>query len=66
LNVRDIEVIDCELRLLAAFRRMAREGKGRPPSAVRIDELLDERLTLDLPTWQRDHDWVELNPTVSL
>jgi hypothetical protein len=43
LNVRDIEVIDCELRLLAAFRRMAREGKGRPPSTARIDELLDER-----------------------
>jgi hypothetical protein len=65
LNVRDIEVIDCELRLLAAFRRMAREGKGRPPSTARIDELLDERLTLDLPTWQRNHGWVELNPTVS-
>ena len=43
MNVRDIEVIDCELRLLAAFRRMAREGKGRPPSTARIDELLDER-----------------------
>jgi hypothetical protein len=65
LKVRDIEVIDCELRLLAAFRRMAREGKGKPPSTARIDELLDERLTLDLPTWQRDHGWAELNPTVS-
>ena len=49
MNVRDIEVIDCELRLLAAFRRMAREGKGRPPSTARIDELLDERLTNFLP-----------------
>jgi hypothetical protein len=66
LNVRDIEVIDCELRLLAAFRRLAREGKGRPPSTARIDELLDERLTLDLPMWQRDRGWFELNPTVSL
>jgi len=44
--VRDIEVIDCELLLLAAFRRMAREGKGRPPSTARIDELID-RLGLD-------------------
>jgi hypothetical protein len=42
--MRDIEVIDCELRLLRAFRRTVSEAEGRPPStAARIDELLDER-----------------------
>jgi hypothetical protein len=42
-SVRDIEVIDCELRLLAAFRQNFRDGKCRAPSIARIDELLDER-----------------------
>jgi hypothetical protein len=42
--MRDIEVIDSELRLLLAIHHMVREAEGRPPSTVRIDELLDERL----------------------
>jgi hypothetical protein len=29
--------------LLLAIRRMVREEEGRPPSAARIDALLDER-----------------------
>ena len=44
--MRDIEVIDSELRLLLAIRRMVREEEGRPPSTARIDELVDERRTL--------------------
>jgi hypothetical protein len=45
--MRDMEVIDSELRLLLAIRRMVREEEGRPPSTARIDELLeDERRTL--------------------
>ena len=40
--MRDIEVIDGELRLLQAIRNMVREEEGRPPSTARIDELLDE------------------------
>jgi hypothetical protein len=43
-HMRDIEVIDYELRLLRAFRRTVSEAEGRPPStAARIDELLDKR-----------------------
>jgi hypothetical protein len=43
-HIRDIEVIDYELRLLWAFRSTVSEAEGRPPSAAaRIDELLDER-----------------------
>jgi hypothetical protein len=38
--VRDIEIIDAELRLLAAMRRSVRE---HVPSR-QVDELLDERL----------------------
>ena len=41
--MRDIEIIDSELRLLLAIRRMVRESEGRPPSTARIDEPLDER-----------------------
>jgi hypothetical protein len=41
--MRDIEVIDSELRLLLAIRRMVREAEGRSPSTAPIDELLDER-----------------------
>ena len=37
-----IEVIDSELRLLLAIRRMVGEVEGRPPSTALIDELLDE------------------------
>ena len=29
--MRDLEVIDCELRLLLAIRKMAREADGRSP-----------------------------------
>ena len=42
-NVRDLEIIDSELRLLVAIRRTVCEEEGRPPSTARIDELLDER-----------------------
>jgi hypothetical protein len=41
--VRDLEVIDSELRLLLAIRRMVREAEGRTPNTARIDALLDER-----------------------
>jgi hypothetical protein len=41
--MRDVEVIDSELRLLAAVRRTARELTGRLPDAGLIDELLEER-----------------------
>ena len=41
--MRDIEVIDSELRLLLAIRKMAREAEGRTPNTARIDALLDER-----------------------
>jgi len=41
--MRDIEVIDSELRLLLAIRHMAREAEGRTPNTARIDALLDER-----------------------
>ena len=43
LPVRDLEVIDSELGLLLAIRRMAREAEGRTPNTARIDALLDER-----------------------
>jgi len=38
--MRDVEVIDSELRLLLAIRNMVREAEGRAPSTARIDELL--------------------------
>ena len=41
--MRDIEVIDSELRLLLAIRRMVREVEGGPPYTAYIDELLDKR-----------------------
>jgi hypothetical protein len=41
--MRDIEIIDSYLRLLAAVRRTARELTGRMPSTALIDDLLDER-----------------------
>ena len=34
--MRDIEVIDSELRLLLAIRNLVREVEGRPPSTARI------------------------------
>ncbi|MBS4728536.1 hypothetical protein MSM1_09350 [Mycobacterium sp. SM1] len=42
--MRDFEVIDSELRLLAAVRRTARELSGCRPSSALLDDLLDERL----------------------
>jgi len=42
--MRDIEVVDSELRLLLSIRRMVREEEGRIPSTVRIDQLLDDGL----------------------
>jgi hypothetical protein len=42
-DMRDLDTIDSELRLLLAIRQMVREEEGRPPSTARIDELLDER-----------------------
>jgi hypothetical protein len=41
--MRDLEVIDSELRLLLAIRHMAREAEGRTPNTARIDAQLDER-----------------------
>lgn len=41
--MRDIDVIDQELRLLAAVRSTIREQGGQPTSS-RVDALLDERL----------------------
>jgi hypothetical protein len=35
-TVRDLEVIDSELRLLLAIRRKVREAVGRAPSTARI------------------------------
>jgi hypothetical protein len=45
-EVRDIETIDAELRLVAAFRRSARKRAGPLPSMVVADALLDERCEL--------------------
>jgi hypothetical protein len=41
--MRDIEMIDAELRLVAALRRAARERGGPLPSMDVADALLDER-----------------------
>jgi hypothetical protein len=41
--MRDLEVIDSELGLLLAIRKMARDAEGRTPNTARIDALLDER-----------------------
>jgi len=39
-----IEIIDAELRLVAALREAARERDGPLPSTAPMDEMLDERL----------------------
>jgi len=44
--MRDREVIDSELGLMLAIRKMAREAEGRTPNTARIDALLDERAAL--------------------
>jgi hypothetical protein len=45
-RMRDLEVIDSKLRLLAAVRRVCREQDGILPSIGSVDELLDERSEL--------------------
>ena len=42
-NMRDRDVIDSELRLLAAVRQAVREEGGPAPYVGPVDELLDER-----------------------
>ena len=44
--MRDIEIIDSELRLVAVLRRAARERCGPLPSIDVADALLDERREL--------------------
>jgi hypothetical protein len=47
IGMRDLDVIDSELRLLAAVRRGVTRA-GRSPALYRaVDELLDERRELD-------------------
>ena len=41
--MRDIDTIDCELRLLVRAWRVTRVLSDRLPSTAHIDELLDER-----------------------
>jgi hypothetical protein len=41
--IRDLETIDAELQLVAAFRRQARQRGGPLPSIDAADALLDER-----------------------
>jgi hypothetical protein len=45
--MRDIGIIDSELRSVAALRRAARERGGPLPSIAVADALLDERLRAD-------------------
>jgi hypothetical protein len=45
-RMRDIEAIDCELRLVVAVRRTARERGGPLPLTDVVDALLDERREL--------------------
>ena len=42
--MRGINILDSELRLIAAVRRLIHEH-GSEPSSHQIDELLDERLS---------------------
>lgn len=41
--MRDIDIIDSELRLVTALRDAARDRGGPPPSIDVADALLDER-----------------------
>lgn len=43
-DMRDREIIDSELRLVVAIRRMVCERGGPLPTTAPMDELLDERL----------------------
>jgi hypothetical protein len=45
-QVRDIETIDSELRMVAVLRHAARERGGPLPSIAVADALLDERAEL--------------------
>ena len=54
-RMRDIETIDAELLLVAAFRRAARERGGPLPSIAAADALLDERRELTELWNQRAH-----------
>ncbi|MGV7518133.1 hypothetical protein PJM49_26440 [Mycobacterium kansasii] len=45
--MRDLDVIDSELRLLVAVRRAAVEDGGTAPGLHLIDGLLDERHALN-------------------
>ncbi|HWS91177.1 MAG TPA: hypothetical protein VN255_09050 [Mycobacterium sp.] len=45
--MRDLDIIDSELRLLAAVRRTAADLGGPLPPIGLVDELLDERLERD-------------------
>ena len=45
-RMRDVDVIDSELRLLAAVRRVCRERGGPLPPIALADKLLDERREL--------------------
>jgi len=46
--VRDVDIVDAELRLISAVRWSIRQQGGRVSSAV-IDRLLDERNQLTHP-----------------
>jgi hypothetical protein len=49
--MRDLEVIDSELRLVAALRRVAMDRGGLLPSIAVADTLLDKRnTTTSLPS----------------
>jgi hypothetical protein len=52
--MRDIEVIDSELRLVAALRRTALEQGGPLPSMHVADALLNERRELRLAIGSQD------------
>ncbi|MGA8250575.1 MAG: hypothetical protein ACLP3C_29520 [Mycobacterium sp.] len=58
-TIRDIEIIDSELPLVAALRHAARERVGPMPSIAVADELLDKRRELiglpRLTSWLSNH-----------
>jgi hypothetical protein len=55
-RMRDLEVIDSELRLLLSIRRTVCEVEGRPPSAAHVDALLDERIRFVVQLAFNDRD----------
>jgi hypothetical protein len=46
---RDLQTVDCELRMAADTRRTCREHDWPMPSSARANELLDERRALSVP-----------------